>query len=114
VTNEIAVDYHYYNFVDQFDTLGLGKDLPIANGTTSDSLRVLFPSTGKWVTLRVPYPLNFYQRGMDGRIDDPKAGWKGRGLFANYGQNAIWHLDGGRGTLGNVVKFQMRPDPLAK
>jgi hypothetical protein len=114
VTNEIAVDYHYYNYVDQFDTLGLGKDLPIANGTTSDSLRVLFPSTGKWVTLRVPYPLNFYQRGMDGRIDDPKAGWKGRGLFANYGQNAIWHLDGGKGTLGNVVKFQMRPDPLAK
>jgi hypothetical protein len=114
VTDEIAVDYHYYNFVDQFDTLGLGKDIPIANGTGSDSLRVLIPSTGKWVTLRVPYPMNFYQRGMDGRIDDPKAGWKGRGLYADYGQNAIWHLPGGKGTLGNVVKFQMRPFALAK
>jgi hypothetical protein len=114
VTDEIAVDYHYYNFVDQFDTLGLGKDIPIANGTGSDSLRVLIPSTRKWITLRVPYPMNFYQRGMDGRIDDPKAGWKGRGLYANYGQNAVWHMPGGKGTLGNVVKFQMRPDPLAK
>ncbi len=114
VTDEIAVDYHYYNFVDQFDTLGLGKDIPIANGTGSDSLRVLFPATGKWITLRVPYPMNFYQRGMDGRIDDPNTGWKGRGLYADYGENAIWHLPGGKGTLGNVVKFQMRPDPLAK
>jgi hypothetical protein len=114
VTDEIAVDYHYYNFVDQFNTLGLGKDIPIANGTGSDSLRVLIPATGKWVTLRVPYPMNFYQRGMDGRIDDPKAGWKGRALYADYGQNAIWQMPGGKGTLGNVVKFQMRPDPLAK
>jgi hypothetical protein len=58
--------------------------------------------------------MNFYQRGMDGRIDDPKAGWKGRGLYADYGENAVWQMTGGRGTLGNVVKFQMRPDPLAK
>ena len=114
MTDEIAVDYHYYNFVDRFNTLGLGNDVPIANGTGSDSLRVLFPATGRWLTLRVPYPMNFYQRGMDGRIDDPKAGWKGRGLYADYGENAVWQMTGGRGTLGNVVKFQMRPDPLAK
>jgi hypothetical protein len=114
VTDEIAVDYHYYNYVDQFNTLGLGKDVPIANGTGSDSLRALIPATGQWITLRVPYPLNFYQRGMDGRIDDPNGGWKGRGLYADYGQNAVWHLDGGKGTLGNVVKFQLRPNPLAK
>jgi len=112
MTDEIAVDYHYYNFVDRFNTLGLGNDVPIANGTGSDSLRVLFPATGRWLTLRVPYPMNFYQRGMDGRIDDPKAGWKGRGLYADYGENAVWQMTGGRGTLGNVVKFQMRPDPL--
>ncbi len=113
-TDEIAVDYHYFNFVDKFNFLGLGKDIPLANGTGSDSLRVLFPATGKWLTLRVPYPMNFYQRGMDGRIDDPKAGWKGRALYADYGENAVWHMTGGKGTLGNVVKFQMRPDPLAK
>jgi hypothetical protein len=40
----------------------------------------LDPATGKWTVLRVPYPLGFYQRGMDGRIDDPATGWKARRL----------------------------------
>jgi hypothetical protein len=50
---------------------------------------------------------------MDGRIDDPDAGWKGRGLWANYGTHLIWHVEGGKGTLGKAVHFQIRPDPLA-
>ena len=87
--------------------------MPLANGSGSDSLLALLPKTGKWVILRVPYPMSFYQRGMDGRIDDPKAGWKGRGMYADYGQNAVWHIEGGKGTMGSLVKFQLRPDPLA-
>ena len=74
-------DYHYYNWVDQFDALGLGENVPIATGTTSDALLALRPETGEWVTMRVPYPLGFYSRGLDGRIDDPGAGWKGRGAL---------------------------------
>jgi hypothetical protein len=110
---EINVDFHYFNFVDRHNTLGLGADVPFANGTTSDSLLALLPN-GEWLTLRVPYPLGFYQRGMDGRIDDPDAGWKGRAMYANYGQNAVWHIEGGLGTRSSVVRFQMRPDPLAR
>lgn len=30
----------------------------------------------KPITLRVPYPLGFYAKGFDGRIDDAKAGLK--------------------------------------
>ena len=76
----IPADFHYFNWVDQYDTLGIGKkNLPIANGSNSDALLVLDPDAKKWTTLRVPYPLGFYSRGLDGRIDDPKAGWKGRG-----------------------------------
>jgi hypothetical protein len=112
-SDTIAVDMHYYNFVDRFDTLGLGPNVPIANGTNSDSLLVLRPD-GRWLVLRVPYPLGFFSRGMDGRIDDPDAGWKGRGLYANFGQNAVWHIEGGLGAKSSVVKFQLRPDPLAK
>ena len=26
---------------------------------------------GKMVSLRVPYPMGFYAKGLDGRIDDP-------------------------------------------
>jgi hypothetical protein len=112
-TDAIAVDMHYYNFVDKFDTLGLGPNVPLANGTNSDSLLALLPD-GRWVTLRVPYPLGFFSRGMDGRIDDPNGGWKGRALYADYGQNAVWHIEGGKGTRSSLVKFQLRPDPLAK
>ena len=113
-SDDTNADFHYYNWVDQFDTLGLGANVPIANGSGSDSLLALQPETGAWVTLRVPYPLGFYTRGMDGRIDDAAAGWKGRGVYADYGQNAVWHIEGGRGTRSSIVKFQIRPDPLAK
>jgi hypothetical protein len=110
---DIPADFHYYNWVDQHDIAGFGANTPIATGSNSDALLVLDPESGKWTTLRVPYPLGFYHRGLDGRIDDPAAGWKGRGLWANYGTHLIWHTEGGKGTLGKAVHFQIRPDPLA-
>jgi hypothetical protein len=110
----VPADFHYYNWVDQHNILGLGANKPIATGSNSDSLIVLDPQTRQWVTLRVPYPLGFYSRGLDGRIDDPNGGWKGRALYANYGTHFVWHIEGGKGTKGKLVKFQLRPDPLAR
>jgi streptogramin lyase len=109
----VPADFHYYNWVDQHNILGLGTNKPIATGSNSDSLLVLDPQTRQWTTLRVPYPLGFYSRGLDGRIDNPNGGWKGRALYANYGTHFVWHIEGGKGTKGKVVKFQLRPDPLA-
>jgi hypothetical protein len=106
-------DFSYYNWVDQFDTLGLGRNVPIMNGSGSDSLLAMLPHTGRFVVLRVPYPMGFYSRGLDGRIDDPKTGWKGRGVWADFGTNLPWHIEGGKGTRSALVKFQLRPDPLA-
>jgi hypothetical protein len=110
----VPADFHYYNWVDHHNIAGFGENTPLATGSNSDSLLVLNPQTRQWVTLRVPYPLGFYSRGMDGRIDDPKAGWKGRALWANYGTHFVWHIEGGKGTKGKMVKFQIRPDPLAR
>ena len=110
---DIPADFHYYNWVDQHNVAGLGANTPFATGSNSEALLALDPKTGKWLTFRVPYPLGFYHRGMDGRIDDPDAGWKGRGLWANYGTHLVWHMEGGKGTLGKAVHFQIRPDPLA-
>ena len=59
---------------------GLGANTPINTGNQSEGLLAL--KDGKWVVMRVPYPLGFYTKWMDGRIDDPKAGWKGKGLWA--------------------------------
>lgn len=111
---DIPADFHYFNWVDQHNVSGLGANTPFATGSNSEALLALDPATGKWLKLRVPYPLGFYHRGMDGRIDDPDAGWKGRGLWANYGTHLIWHVEGGKGTLGKAVHFQIRPDPLAR
>ena len=102
----------YYTWVDQFDVLGLGANVPINTGNASEGLLAL--RDGEWVVMRVPYPLGFYTKWMDGRIDDPDAGWKGRGLWATYGTRAPFHTETGKGTPSKVVKFQLRPDPLAK
>ena len=111
---DIGSEFNYYNWVDQFNTLGLGPNVPIANGSGSDSLLAFKPDSKEWVTLRVPYPMGFHSRGVDGRIDEPNAGWKGRGIYATYGADAAWHVEGGPVEKGNLVKFQIRPDPLAR
>ncbi len=106
-----SADSHYYDWVDQFDTLGLGKNTPIVTGNSSDSLVALV--NGKWVILRVPYPLGFFAKGMDGRIDDLDGGWKGKGVWTTWGTRTPFHSETGKGTQPKVVHFQMRPNPLA-
>jgi hypothetical protein len=107
-----SAESSYYTWVDQFDTLGLGKNVPIATGNANEALLALVD--GKFVELRVPYPMGFYTKWMDGRIDDPAAGWKGKGLWATYSTRAPFHVEGGKGTTSKVLHFQLRPDPLAR
>jgi hypothetical protein len=102
----------YYTWVDQFNTSGLGENTPIDTGNASEGLLAL--KDGKWVVLRVPYPLGFYTKWMDGRIDDPKGGWKGRGLWATFSSRTPFHMETGKGTTSKVFHLQIRPDPLAK
>jgi hypothetical protein len=112
VSDPGSAEASYYAWVDQHDTFGLGKNVPIATGNANESLLALVD--GRFVSLRVPYPLGFYAKGMDGRIDDPGAGWKGRGLWTTHGTRTPFHLEGGKGTRPKVVKLQLRPDPLAR
>lgn len=107
-----SAESSYYTWVDQFNTFGLGENIPINTGNESEGLLAL--KDGKWVVLRVPYPMGFYTKWMDGRIDDPDAGWKGRGLWATISTRAPFHMEGGEGTTSKVFKFQLRPDPLAR
>jgi hypothetical protein len=112
VTDSGSAEASYYTWVDQHDTFGLGQNVPFATGNANESLLALVD--GKFVNLRVPYPMGFYAKGMDGRIDDAQAGWKGRGLWSTFGNRTPFHIEGGKGTLPKVVKFQLRPDPLAR
>ena len=106
-------DSPYYAFADRFDMLGTGSNnVPIATGNQSEALVALV--NGRMQTFRVPYPMGFYAKGLDGRIDDPGAGWKGKGIYSTFATRAPFHAETGKGTLSKVVKFQVRPNPLAK
>jgi hypothetical protein len=107
-----SAEASYYTWVDWFDTFGLGRGIPFNTGNASEGLLAL--KDEKWIVLRVPYPLGFYTKWLDGRIDDPNGGWKGRGLWATVSTRAPFHMEGRKGTTSKVLKFQLRPDPLAK
>jgi hypothetical protein len=109
---ENSAESSYYSWVDQHDTLGLGADVPMSTGNLNDGL--IAYANGRMIVLRVPYPLGFYAKGLDGRIDDPAAGWKGRGLWASNGDRTPWLIEGGKGSKPLAAHFQLRPDPLAK
>ena len=116
---DIPTDFHYFNWTDEKGASGFPPNSPMATGSNSDSILVLNPNNGEWTTLRVPYPLGFYARGLDARVDDPKApagfaGWKSRAIWSIYGTHFVWHIEGGKGTKGKQVKFQVRPNPLAR
>ncbi len=106
-----AADSNYYNWTDKFNSLGLGDNVEIATSNLGGALLAL--KDGQWTVLRVPYPLGFYAKSINGRIDDPNAGWKGRGLWTGWSNRTPWHNEGGKGTTSKAVHFQVRPNPLA-
>jgi hypothetical protein len=109
---ENSAESSYYTWVDQHNTFGLGDDVPMSTANLSNGLVAM--KDGRMILLTVPYPLGFYAKGFDGRIDDPSAGWKGRGLWASSGDRAPWLMERGKGSRPLAVHFQLRPDPLAK
>lgn len=106
-----SAETSYYVWVDWFGVLGLGKNVPIAMGNGSDSILPFVE--GKFVTLRLPYPSGNFPKNVDGRIDDPSAGWKGRGIWTTTGTRTPFHLEGGK-QKPKAIKLQLRPDPLAR
>jgi hypothetical protein len=106
-----SAEASYYTWVDQHNTVGLGENLPISTANLNDGFAAL--KDGQMVMLRIPYPLGFFAKGLDGRIDDPNAGWKGRGLWSTNGDRTPWLKEGGKGSKPRAVQIQVRPDPLA-
>ena len=106
-----SVEASYYTWVDQHNAVGLGENIPISTANLNDGFVAL--KNGKMVMLRIPYPMGFYAKGLDGRIDDPNAGWKGRGLWSTNGDRTPWLMETGKGSSPRAVHIQVRPDPLA-
>jgi hypothetical protein len=112
ITDAGSAEASYYVWVDQYNTFGLGANVPIVTGNLNESYLALV--NGKFINLRVPYPQGFYAKWAEGRIDDPNAGWKGRALWATESTRTVFHNEGGKENRPKVVRFQMRPDPLAR
>lgn len=106
-----SADHAYYVWVDRYNTLGLGANVPVASSNGGEALVAVV--NGKLITLRIPYPLGFYSKNVDGRIDDVNAGWKGKGAWTTSGTRANYHGEGGVNAYPKVFKIQIRPDPLA-
>ena len=111
VKDDGSAEISYYVWVDLDNVLGFGRNVPIAMGNGSDSIMPFVD--GKFVVLRMPWPSGVFPKNIDGRIDDPEAGWKGRGLWTTTGTRVNWHLEGGKSNYPKVIKLQLRPDPLA-
>jgi hypothetical protein len=106
-----SAEVSYSTWVDWQGILGLGPNVPIAMGNGSDALYALVK--GEFVTLHIPYPMGVFPKNVDGRIDDERAGWKGRGLWTTSATRALFHGESGKEGSQKVVKLQMRPNPLA-
>jgi hypothetical protein len=107
-----SAEASYYTWVDQHNAVGFGRDVPISTANLYDGFAALVD--GQMVRIRIPYPMGFYAKGLDARIDDPNAGWKGRGLWSASGDRTPWLMEGGKGQHPRAVQIQVRPDPLAK
>jgi len=106
-----VVSSPYYVWVDVHDTLGLGKDWVLVAGNQNDGIDAF--KDGKWVHIAIPYPMAFFAKQLDGRIDDLNGGWSARGMWIGWGGRAPWHIEGGKGTPSFAAQFQIRPNPLA-
>src|SRR5262249_30760663 len=92
VTDPGSAEGSYFVWVDWFDTFRLGRNVPIAMGNLNDSIYALVD--GKLITLCVPYPMGMFAKNVDGRIDDPNAGWKGKALWTTTGTRTFFHNEG--------------------
>ena len=108
-----SAEHAYYVWVDRYNTLGLGANVPLASANGGEGVLALVK--GQFVMLRVPHPLGFFTKNFDGRIDDDKKGWKGRGVWTTTGTRANFHGEPevGVNAYPKVYKVQMRPSPLA-
>ena len=113
VTDSGSAEASYYTWVDQFDTLGLGANTPINTGNASEGAA---GAEGRQVgrAARAVSDWASTRSGWTAASTIPNAGWKGRGLWATVSTRAPFHMEAGKGTTSKVMKFQLRPDPLAK
>lgn len=108
-----SADWSYLTWIDHENAFGLGKDTVFLPGSNSDSIMAFLPKTQQWLVIRIPYPMGAYPRGLDARIDDPAASWKGREIWSSDNDAVLGQVEGGPDASSMIYKIQLRPNPLA-
>ena len=111
---DIPADFHYYNWVDQHNMLGARREhadrhrleLRLRCSRSNPQTQAVDRRCAcriRSASTRAAWTAASTIRTAAGRA---------AALCANYGTHFVWHIEGGKGTKGKIVKFQMRPDPL--
>jgi streptogramin lyase len=114
---DVTANIAYGAPIDFGNVFGLGANTVFFPTMNTDAILALDRKTEQFRVFRVPYPMGFYARDLQFRIDDAKKGWKGRAIWGGYTQVAMWHQEERDGAFSEIsskiVSFQLRPDPLA-
>jgi len=115
-TQQSKAEYNYYNFIDRYNTLGLGNNVIILDGANSDSLVAFKQDTKEFVRMTLPYPMaSSLVFSTAGSITPRTAG-----RDAGCGQpmrleDRNWLREAQRSKHPQpACALQIRPDPLAK
>jgi hypothetical protein len=65
---------------------------------------------GRFLNITLPYPMGFFAKNVDGRIDDPNAGWKARLSGQRTGHERCSISREAERTGQKAVKLQLRPN----
>ena len=113
VTDSGSAEASYYTWVDRFDTLGLGART--CRSTPATRPRACWRSrtaSGSCCACRIRSATT--PSGWTAASTTRRAAGRARGLWSTVSTRAPFHMEGGKGTSSKIVRFQMRPDPLAK
>jgi len=89
------------------------RNIPISTRQTSVTASWALKD-GKMVTIRIPYPLSFYAKGLDWADRRSERRLEGRGLWSTNGDRTPWLKEGGKGSMPRAVHIQFRARSAGK
>ncbi len=98
-----SADSHYYDWVDQFDTFGLGKNMPIVAGKRIRFAAGAQSADGKFTMMRVPYPMGFFAEGTGRPHRRSARRLEGQGSWTTWGTRAPFHSEGQKEAMTSKV-----------
>ena len=108
-----SAESSYYSWVDQHDTFGLGKDVPVSTGQPDGRPGRAQGRQDGLAERAVSHSASTPRDSTAASTIRTPAG-RAAACGRSSGDRAPWLVEGGKGSSPMAVHFQLRPDPLAK